>query len=146
MDLIKAGSMPHSYKITFFGIRIRFRNIFSLKNNKIILVNEKGEQVKKRIKGLNVKFKGANATIKIYSPCPKFSNTIIECGDNVNITIGAVLYPAFSKMQDDKRRMKEALRKAISSCSFVIFPLMYGLFAIAPDIVRLMLTDNYKGK
>lgn len=63
--------------------------------------------------------------------------------DNVNITIGAVLYPAFSKMQDDKRRMKEALRKAISSCSFVIFPLMYGLFAIAPDIVRLMLTDKW---
>ena len=50
MGLIKAGSMPHSYKITFFGIRIRFRNIFSLKNNKIILVNEKGEQVKKELK------------------------------------------------------------------------------------------------
>ena len=96
MDLIKAGSMPHSYKITFFGIRIRFRNIFSLKNNKIILVNEKGEQVKKRIKGLNVKFKGANATIKIYSPCPKFSNTIIECGDNVNITIGSSEHRIFN--------------------------------------------------
>lgn len=63
--------------------------------------------------------------------------------DNVNITIGAVLYPAFSKMQDNKIRMKEALRKTISSCSFIIFPLMYGLFAIAPDIVKLMLTDKW---
>lgn len=88
MFLIKAGTEPHSYKISFCGIRIRFRNIFSFKNNKIILVNENGSQIKKKIKGLNVKFKGANATIKIYSPCPKFSNTTIECGDNVNISIG----------------------------------------------------------
>lgn len=55
MGLIKAGSMPHSYKITFFGIEIRFRNIFSLKNNRIIVINEKGTQVKKRIKRIKCK-------------------------------------------------------------------------------------------
>lgn len=96
MFLIEAGRENHSYKISFWGIRIRFRNIFALKNNKIILVNEKGNQVKKKIKGLNVKFKGKNATIKIYSPCPKFSNTTIECGDNVNISIGGSQHRIFN--------------------------------------------------
>lgn len=96
MFLIEAGRDPHSYKISFCGIRIRFRNIFALKNNKIILVSEKGAHVKKKIKGLNIKFKGANAKIKIYSPCPKFSNTTIECGDNVNISIGASSHRIFN--------------------------------------------------
>lgn len=89
MSIIELGTAPHSYKITFFGIRIRFRNIFALKNNKIVVVSKDGIQIKKKIKGLQVNFKGANATVKIYSPCPKFFNTVIECGDNVNITIGA---------------------------------------------------------
>ena len=88
MHLIKAGTEPHSYKVSFFGIIIRFRNIFALKNNKIIVINENGAQINKKIKGLTVKFKGANATIKIHTPCPKFLNTVIECGDNVNISIG----------------------------------------------------------
>lgn len=96
MLLIEAGRENHSYKISFWGIRIRFRNIFALKNNRIILVNENGSQIKKKIKGLNVKFKGANATIKIYSPCPNFSNTTIECGDNVNISIGASHHRIFN--------------------------------------------------
>ena len=63
--------------------------------------------------------------------------------DNLNVTIGAVLYPAFSKMQDDKKRMKASLRKTITLSTFIIFPLMYGLFAVAPDIVKLMLTDKW---
>lgn len=63
--------------------------------------------------------------------------------DNVNITIGAVLYPAFSKIQEDKKRLKTSLRKTIELCSFIIFPLMYGLFAIAPDIIKLILTDKW---
>ena len=37
-------------------------------------------------------------TIKIYSPCPKFSNTIIECGDNVNITIGSSKHRIFNSI------------------------------------------------
>lgn len=62
---------------------------------------------------------------------------------NVNTTIGSVLFPALSKLQDDKFRLKQGLRKAIAMSTYVIFPLMAGLAAVAPEVVSLMLTDKW---
>ena len=70
----------------------------------------------------------------------QYPNLIIV---NVNTTIGSVLYPVFSKLQDDRKKLKNSLRKSISLSSYIIFPLMFGLFAIAPDIVKFMLTDKW---
>lgn len=89
MKFIERRLRTHSYKINFFGITIRFRNIFAIKNNKIIVVDGKGREHKAGVKGLKVKFVGANSTIKIHTPCPKFKNCLLVCGDNVNISIGS---------------------------------------------------------
>ena len=89
MKFISEGTARNSYKIEFLGIKIRFRNIFKLKNNKIIIIDDKGIcKLKRRIRGLKVKFKGANSTIKLHYPHPKFENTTIECGDNATVIIG----------------------------------------------------------
>lgn len=87
--IFKKGRMPHSYIINFLGIRIRFRNKFACYNNKVVLVDENGNQKNKNFKGLKVKFLGRNSTVKIYAPCPKFENCVFVCGDNVNISIGS---------------------------------------------------------
>ena len=72
---LKKGRMPHSYIISIFGIRIRFRDKLACNNNNIIFVDESGKEHKKTtINGLNIRFIGTNSTIKIYAPCPKFEN------------------------------------------------------------------------
>jgi len=89
MAFIERGREPHSYKINIFGIRIRFRNKLEIKNNKVIVVKENGQEVRKTPRGLKVVFLGENSTIKIYSPCPKFENSKILCSDNNYVTIGS---------------------------------------------------------
>ncbi len=84
---IEKGREAHSYKINIFGIRIKFRNIFEIKNNKVVVVKKDGTEVRKIPKGLKVIFRGANSTIKIYEPCPKFKNSQIMCFDNANVEI-----------------------------------------------------------
>lgn len=88
MKIFEHGTAPHSYRINLFGVRIRFRNIFAFKNNKIIVIDKSGKERRYIPNGLKVKFLGAGSTVKILSPCPKFVNTKIFCGDNVNILIG----------------------------------------------------------
>lgn len=93
MSFIQKGSKPNSYLINLFGIRIRFRNIFAYKNNKIILIDKKGNEKKvNKIKGLRVNFIGSNSTVKVYYPCPKFQNAVITCRNNARVTIGGSKY------------------------------------------------------
>lgn len=90
MKIFEKGTAEHSYRINIFGLRIRFRNRFAFKNNRIIFVDKKGREIPtKKVKGLKVNFYGANALVKINLPCPKFHNTVINCGDNANISIGS---------------------------------------------------------
>lgn len=62
---------------------------------------------------------------------------------NVNTSISSVLYPVMSKMQDDKEKLKAGMRKSISVSTYIIFPLMAGLAAVAPRLVSAMLTDKW---
>lgn len=90
MKFIEKGTANHSFKINIFGIKIRFRNRFAFKNNKILLIDKYGnERQVKKLNGLKVNFLGANSVVRISAPCPKFENTIITCGDNVSVSIGA---------------------------------------------------------
>ena len=50
--IFKKGRMLHSYIINFLGIRIRFRNKFACYNNKLVLVDENGNERSKNFKGL----------------------------------------------------------------------------------------------
>lgn len=63
--------------------------------------------------------------------------------NNINTSISSVLFPALSKIQDDKERLKQSVRRSISISTFIIFPLMMGLAAIATNLVKVMLTDKW---
>lgn len=57
---------------------------------------------------------------------------------NITWAIGKVLFPAFSKMQKDLYGIRSAYLNIVNSISFVSFPIMIGLFIIAPEFVRLV--------
>lgn len=62
---------------------------------------------------------------------------------NVNSSIAAVLFPALSKKQDDLFAVKNIMRRAIKTSSFIIMPLMIGLIAVAHPLVVLLLTEKW---
>lgn len=51
--------------------------------------------------------------------------------NSIQGSIGSVVFPALSKMQDDKAKLKSAMRKVMKTSSFIVFPMMFGLAALA---------------
>ena len=58
-------------------------------------------------------------------------------------TIGRVLFPAFSAIQDDTSRIKEYIKITNQLSCFVMFPLMFGIAAAAKPIIILVFTEKW---
>lgn len=82
----------------------------------------------------------SNEDLAYYTKGTSYPVLIIN---NVNTVISSVLFPALSKLQDDKKRLKQAMRRSITISTFLIFPLMMGLAAISTNLVKVMLTDKW---
>jgi len=61
----------------------------------------------------------------------------------LSVSISQVTFPLFSELQDDPKRLKQSVRKAIMLGAFVVFPGLAGLAAIAEPFVRVVLTDKW---
>ena len=85
---------------------------------------------------------------KIYTPSDlayynqgdKYPQVIVV---NVNTSIGGVLFPAMSKYQDNREKIKYMTRTAIQVSSYVIWPIMIGMSVVAEPFVKLLLTDKW---
>lgn len=64
-------------------------------------------------------------------------------GNTIASTMGGVLFPAFSKIQNDPERIRSYLKKINSITSFVIFPFMMGIAAMASPLVEIILTNKW---
>lgn len=63
--------------------------------------------------------------------------------NTINGSIQGVLFPALSNSQDDKERVKIMMRRAIKISSYMIFPVMLLIVALAPGIVEVLLTEKW---
>lgn len=61
----------------------------------------------------------------------------------VNSTIGTVLYPAFSKIQDDRAQMQRVARNALKNIMFPVVLILTGFFIFAEPLVVLLLTEKW---
>lgn len=62
---------------------------------------------------------------------------------NIDGSIQSVLFPVLASEQDNRSRVKDVMRRAIVTSSFVIFPMMVGLAVTAEPLVKLLLTDKW---
>lgn len=62
---------------------------------------------------------------------------------NINSSIDSVLFPAMSKAQDDKTRVRAMSQMAIRISSYIMWPIMLGLAAVAEPLIRLLLTEKW---
>lgn len=49
-----------------------------------------------------------------------------------------VTFPAFSRMQDNKDELRSALERSLFFISFLVFPSLFGLLALAPLLIHLI--------
>lgn len=63
--------------------------------------------------------------------------------NNIDGSLQSVMFPTFSAHQDDKKRLKDMVRRTVVTSSFLIFPAMIGLVVIAEPLVLLLLTEKW---
>lgn len=59
--------------------------------------------------------------------------------------LGRVLFPAFSKMQDDTERLWNAYLRAVSTVALLGFPIFAGLAVVAPEAVLVVFGSQWTG-
>jgi lipopolysaccharide exporter len=57
--------------------------------------------------------------------------------------ISQVTFPAYSKIQDDVARLREAYLKVLQLTSFLSFPIAGLIFVLAPDFTRIFLGERW---
>ncbi len=58
-------------------------------------------------------------------------------------SFGRVAFPAFSRLQHERILLKETIERSIRMMTFVMFPITTIMFALAPDIIRIVFTEKW---
>ncbi len=75
-----------------------------------------------------------------YNRGDQFPKLIVN---NLGAAIQAVLLPAFSSRQDDMIQVRNMVRRAIRVSSFLVLPMLFGLFAVADTMVLALLGEKW---
>ena len=78
--------------------------------------------------------------LDITTEADQFPNLIVN---TVNGSIQSVILPALAEHQDNKQRVKEMMRKAMTLSSYLVFPLMIGMAACAEPMIEVLLTEKW---
>lgn len=62
---------------------------------------------------------------------------------NIASSITSVMFPVMSRKKDDPENLKRALKRTIQVASYILFPLMAGLIAVAHPLVEVLLTSKW---
>lgn len=63
--------------------------------------------------------------------------------DVINSTIGGVMLPAFSEIQDDRPKLKELTRRSLKNTMFIVTPALAFLFVFAREIIMILLPEEW---
>jgi O-antigen/teichoic acid export membrane protein len=65
--------------------------------------------------------------------------------NQISATVGQVMFPSLSKMQDDKVRVRRIYLRTISVIALITFPMMIGLFTVADSFVLALFGPKWIG-
>ncbi|MBV9268925.1 MAG: MOP flippase family protein [Acidobacteriaceae bacterium] len=72
-------------------------------------------------------------------------NLMLTPISNISSVIAGVLFPAFSKIQDDNERFRNAYVRACMLTALLTFPVMAGLGVVADPMIRAVLGTKWLG-
>lgn len=92
------------------------------------------------LKGLIVGYKFKSEDLGYYKKGESFPKLF---GDQINGPINSVMFSAYSKIKHDKPRLRNALSKSLMLSSFALVPIYFGLAAIAPVMIPVLITNKW---
>ena len=81
-----------------------------------------------------------SSLLGLYNRGNQFPSMIVS---NVDGPIQSVLLPALSEEQDNKEKLKAMVRRSIVTSSFIIYPMMVGMAAVAKPMVSILLGEKW---
>lgn len=133
--------------ILWITVKWRPKKMFSWKRLKTllrfgsrILASSLLDTVYANIQSLVIGKMYSSADLAYYNQGDKFPNLIIN---NVNTSIDSVLLPAMACEQDDHIRVKNMTRRSIKISTYIMAPLMMGMFICAGSIIKIFLKEKW---
>ena len=123
-------------KFTFSVVRIKSLFSYGWK----LLVSSLLDTLYKNLTSLFIGKMFSSATLGFYNRGEQFPYLIVS---NINGSIQSVMLPTLASQQENKKRVKDIVRRSIVTSSFIIFPMMVGLAAIAEPFVNIILTEKW---
>ena len=62
---------------------------------------------------------------------------------SIDGTLSEVLYPSFSKFQNDLELLKKTLRRSIRTSMYIVLPILFGIMATSKSLTIVLLTDKW---
>lgn len=81
-----------------------------------------------------------NKTLGYYSYGRQIPNVVVS---TINSSVVSVMFPVFSKNQDNIGILKANLRKTLRLCNFFIFPVMLGIAVLADSVIIILLGNKW---
>lgn len=130
-----------------FTIKLKIRWVCNIKRVKImfsfgwkLLVSSLLETLYQDLQSLVVGKKYDSGVLGYYNRGKQFPQFIINA---INGTVQAVMLPVMSAEQDDCEKVKNMTRNSIMISSYIIFPIMVGLAAVATPLITVILTEKW---
>lgn len=117
----------------------RFKSLFSF-GWKIMGANLSGTFFS-RLKNLIIGAKYTSSDLAFYN---RGESLPVLVTSNITATLESVLFPAISKFQDEKEKLKASVRRSMAVGSYVLLPLLFGLAATADKIVLILFSEKWK--
>lgn len=132
--LLFISSWRPSFKINI----VRANKIFSFGWK--ILVGNMVDNFVGEVRSLIVAKVFGASDLAFYDQGKKYPGFLVN---NIISAISKVMFPIYSKSQDDIKRLKSILRKSIRLCIFILAPILIGFVVIARDFTLIVLTEKW---
>lgn len=63
--------------------------------------------------------------------------------NNIDGSIQSVMLPTLSAVQDENERLKNRVKQTVKLSSYLIFPMMVGLFVVSEKVIIVLLTEKW---
>lgn len=125
-------------KIKFKFNFIKFKQLFKF-GWKILLSNFLGT-LYTYLSPIAIGIKYNSDDLSFYTKSQMFPTAI---SSSITQTFSAVLFPVLAKVQKDISKVLNYTRKFMRVSSFIVFPLMLGLFAVSDNFIIVLLTEKW---
>ena len=104
------------------------------------LTNQVFRQVARNLHGVVIAKAYSMGDLAFYNRAGAFQKQPITAFSS---SLNRVMFPVFSEIQHDNRRIRKALRRGIPPMAFLIVPAMFWLIAVAEPLILFLLTDKW---